>query len=74
MDALQKELTDHSPETAAKVFRVRFDDAHDVSELASQKRAEFAATIEHLRDLSLGKTWITENIPTIKQLPTEPQR
>src|SRR5207245_5322625 len=35
--------------------------------LASQKRAEFAATVEHLRDLSLGKTWVTDNIPTIKR-------
>jgi hypothetical protein len=67
MDALQR----REELDPAKTFRVRFSDAHDVSELARKTGDGFAAKIEELRDENL-EPWVAKNLPTISQVSTEP--
>jgi hypothetical protein len=69
MDELQKqELL--PPE---KTFRIRFDNAHDVCELARKTGNGFRSYIEQLRDDSL-EPWVMEHLPTITELSQEPEK
>lgn len=63
IDALQTLLP------AEKTFRVKFDDAKDVGELA--KKTDLASRIENLRDDVLTP-WVLRNIPMVHQLPKLP--
>lgn len=65
MDGLQKLLP------LDKTFRIRLDNAKDLSELARKVGENFATRIAELRDESL-EPWVTENLPTITQLSSEP--
>ena len=71
MDALQKQLEEAG--AGEKVFRIHFDDAHDVSELAKVAGASFRERIIELRDSAL-EPWIVKNIPTVTELPKESGR
>jgi hypothetical protein len=54
-----------------KTFRIQFENAKDVSELARKTGENFAAQIIQLTEESL-EPWVTENLPTITQLSSEP--
>jgi hypothetical protein len=69
MDALQKALQDFG--IGEKVFRVRFDDAHDMSELARITGSGFRERVLELRDDALSP-WVRKNLPTISELSSEP--
>jgi hypothetical protein len=69
MDELQKqELL--PPE---KTFRIRFDNAHDVCELARKTGNGFRSYVEQLRDDSL-EPWVIEHLPSITELSQEPEK
>lgn len=63
MDSLQKLLPSET------TFRVKFDDAKDVGELA--KKSDLASRIDNLRDDALTP-WGIRNIPMVHQLPRQP--
>jgi len=60
-------------EGAANIYRITFDDAHDVSELARLKGPSFSKTIADLRTEALTP-WVIKNIPTVSQLDKTPPK
>ena len=67
MDGLQKLLP------IEKTYRIRFDDAKDVSELRrkSGNLATFQARLDDLIEDAL-KTWVSKNVPNVCDLSTAP--
>jgi 5S rRNA maturation endonuclease (ribonuclease M5) len=67
MDRLQSVLPQE------KTFRIRFEDAKDVGELAKKLGDEFPSRLEQLRN-EATTPWVVRNIPTLGALSTEPLR